>query len=141
MNEHRLKENHSSESEQTTRVKVKNKQARKTVGITLLLSLLVEAKNRNLNISRIIEQALLSILEYYPRQNKSEIPNSACGSSDFLSSGSFLKENDWCRGPGLNRRQPGLQLRPQMKTIRVGRSPRLSYLGNVNTSKERQMCF
>jgi hypothetical protein len=86
-------------------VKVKNKQARKTVGITLLLSLLVEAKNRNLNISRIIEQALLSILEYYPRQNKSEIPNSACGSSDFLSSGSFLKENDWCRGPGLNPRQ------------------------------------
>jgi hypothetical protein len=34
MNEHRLKENHSSESEQTTRVKVKNKQARKTVGIS-----------------------------------------------------------------------------------------------------------
>jgi hypothetical protein len=74
MNEHRKKENHPSESEQTIRVKVKNKQARKTVGITLLLSLLVEAKNRNLNISRIIEQALLSILEYYPRQNKSEIP-------------------------------------------------------------------
>ena len=103
------KENHSSESEQATRVKVKNKQARKTVGITLLLSLLVEAKNRNLDTSRITEQALLSILEYYPRQNKNEILNSACGSIDFLSSGSFLKENDWCRGPGLNRRQPGLQ--------------------------------
>ncbi len=34
----------------------------------------------------------------------------------------------WCRGPGLNRRQLGLQLRPHT-SIWVERSPRLSYLG------------
>jgi hypothetical protein len=56
--------NHSSKSEQTTRVKFHRKQARIKVGITLKPLLLTEARKRNLNISRITEQALESILDY-----------------------------------------------------------------------------
>ena len=85
-----LKQNHSSESEQTTRVKVNRKEPKKTVGITLPVSLIAETRKRNLNISRITEQALSSILEYLAQQNTTE-------SSKFLTVGSFLKETTRAR--------------------------------------------
>lgn len=59
-------ENYSSESIQNTRVKVKRK---KTVGITLPENLVKRARKHKLNISRITEQALLSILDYLEASN------------------------------------------------------------------------
>ena len=77
---------YSSISPQTTRVKRRRKTPRKTVGITLSPSLIEEARKRNLNISRICEQALQSILEYIPNKNEAE------SSKYFLTRGSFQKE-------------------------------------------------
>ena len=92
MNEHHLNSwrSHSSESERTTRVKVNREQAKKTVGITLPLNLLTEARNRDLDINRICEQALQSIIYYMPQQDETE-------SSKFLTVGSFLKETTRAR--------------------------------------------
>ena len=73
---------HSSKSEQITRVKVN---ARKTVGITLPENLIEKTRNHRLNISRITEQALNSILDYLQTQNLE--------SSNFLNERSFLKES------------------------------------------------
>ena len=89
MSERRLKhhKNHSSKSEQTTRVKSRKKKLKKTVGITISPRLLAEARKHKLNISRITEQALASILEYIRKENESE------SSKYFLSRGSFLKES------------------------------------------------
>ena len=53
---------YSSRKTKNTRVKVK--QRKKTVGITLPPNLVERARKHNLNISRITEQALLSILDY-----------------------------------------------------------------------------
>ena len=53
---------YSSGKAQNTRVKVK--QRKKTVGITLPINLVKRARKHKLNISRITEQALLSILYY-----------------------------------------------------------------------------
>jgi len=58
---------YSSKKTKNTRVKVK--QRKKTVGITLPKNLVERARKRNLNISRITEQALLSILDYLETQN------------------------------------------------------------------------
>ena len=70
-----------------TRVKVKRKQPKKTVGITLPTYIIEESRNKNLNIRRITEQVLLSILEYYPQETRTE------SSINFLSRGSFPKES------------------------------------------------
>jgi hypothetical protein len=67
-----------------TRVKVKHQ--KKTVGITIPPKLIKSARNHNLNLSRISEQALISILDYLETQNNKQ-------SSTFLSTGSFLKES------------------------------------------------
>ena len=67
--------NHSSESEQITRVKSHRKEAKTTVGLTISPSLLAEARNRNLNLSRILEQALQSILDYVQPQTETESSN------------------------------------------------------------------
>jgi hypothetical protein len=83
-----LNQNHSSKSGQTTRVKMKKKEPRITVGLTLPPYVVEEARKRNLNISRICEQALLSILDYYPQETETE-------SSKFLTECSFPKENSW----------------------------------------------
>ena len=56
---------YSSKSEDSTRVKMNS--WKKTVGITLPLNLIERARKRNLNISRITEQALSSILDYLER--------------------------------------------------------------------------
>ena len=58
---------------------------KKTVGITLPQNLVEKARNHHLNISRIAEQALLSILDYMETQNIKP-------SSDFLTEGSFPKK-------------------------------------------------
>ena len=66
--------NYSSSSAQITRVKRRKKTPKKTVGITLPPKLITEARKRKLNISRICEEALKSILDYYPSQNENENP-------------------------------------------------------------------
>ena len=53
---------HSSKKAENTRVKVKPR--KKTVGITLPQNLINRARKHKLNISRITEQALLSVLDY-----------------------------------------------------------------------------
>ena len=63
-------ESYSSKKKENTRVKVKPR--KKTVGITLPQNLVKRARKHNLNISRITEQALLSILDYLEAQNNSE---------------------------------------------------------------------
>jgi post-segregation antitoxin (ccd killing protein) len=98
MNEHTLKENHSSKSEQTTRVKSRRKQAKTTVGITISPILLAETRKHKLNTSRITEQALSSILEYLQTQNESDSSKPLNTSSQFLTEGSFQKETSECRG-------------------------------------------
>jgi hypothetical protein len=79
-------QNHPSKSEHATRVKVNRKEPKKTVGITLTTYIIEEARNRKLNLSRIAEQALLSIPEYYPQQTETE------SSISLLSRGCFPKE-------------------------------------------------
>ena len=81
MSETDLNRNHSSKSNQITRVKSRKKQAKKTVGITLPINIIKEARKHNLNISRITEQALISILDYLNHQNKPEISKSLYASS------------------------------------------------------------
>lgn len=72
----------ASESIGNTRVKVN----RKNVGITLLPNLIKQTRKNRLNISRVTEQTLNSILDYLDTQNQTE-------SSKFLSRSSFLKES------------------------------------------------
>jgi post-segregation antitoxin (ccd killing protein) len=59
MNEQNLNKNHRLKPQKRTQ---------KTVGITLPLSLVEEAQKHNLDISRICEQALQSVLEYMEAQ-------------------------------------------------------------------------
>ena len=77
-----LRKSHSGENTQNTRLKLK----RKTVGMTLPPNLIKKARKHRLNISRITEQALNSILHYLDAQNQNE-------SSIFLSESSFPKES------------------------------------------------
>jgi post-segregation antitoxin (ccd killing protein) len=69
-----------------------NKTRNKTI-VSLYLSrkLVEKARNQSLNLSRVTEQALSSILDYMESQN---IKLASETSSAFLSSGSFLKESD-----------------------------------------------
>jgi RNase P protein component len=73
-------ESYSSRKAENTRVKVK--QRKKTVGITIPINMVERARKRNLNISRITEEALSSILDYIQPSE----------SSIFLTRGSFQKE-------------------------------------------------
>jgi post-segregation antitoxin (ccd killing protein) len=65
---------------------VKVKPRKKTVGITLPPKVFEKARKHKLNISRISEQALNSILDYLETHNNEK-------SLEFLSTGSFLKES------------------------------------------------
>ena len=85
-----LLKNHSSGLFTFTRVKSQKKTPKTTVGITLSPQLLAEARKRNLNISRITEQALSSILKYLAQQNE-------CESSISLNACSLPRENAWAR--------------------------------------------
>ena len=86
MNEHEFKQNHSSDFILSTRVNSRRKQPKTTVGLTINPRILEEARNRNLNLSRIFEQALASILEYIPQETQTE------SSINFLTRGSLPKE-------------------------------------------------
>ena len=79
-------ESYSSGTAYLTRVRHRKKRAKKTVGITLPPRLIAEARRRNLNISRITEQALSSILDYLQPQHKNE------SSKYFLGETSFQKK-------------------------------------------------
>ncbi len=57
-----------------------------TVSLYLNKNLVEKAKKRNLNLSRVTEQALSSILDYMETQNNET-------GSNFLNAGSFLKES------------------------------------------------
>ncbi len=75
----------------TPRGKYHNKTEHKTtVSLYLSKNLVEQARKHKLNLSRITEQALNSILDYLNTQNPTE-------SSKFLSEGSFLKESSWAR--------------------------------------------
>jgi hypothetical protein len=79
-------------SQKVPRGKHHNKTDTKTtVSLYLDKSLVEMAKMRGLNLSRVTEQALSSILDYIETQNINSSPRR---SSVFLSSGSFLKESD-----------------------------------------------
>jgi hypothetical protein len=82
-----LGKGYSSDLFTFTRVSSRKKEARKTVGLTINPRLLEEARKRNLNLSRIFEQALSSILDYIPKETETE------SSISFLSRGSFPKES------------------------------------------------
>ena len=119
MNEHEYRQKHSSDLFTFIRVVSKKKQPRTTVGLTISPHLLMEARNRNLNLSRIFEQALSSILEFYPQQDKPE-------SSEFLSPGSFLEKE---AGP------TGIE--PAAYGLRVRRSSLTELRAHGNFSRKR----
>ena len=108
--------NHSSKIGQITRVKPRKIEPRKTVGITLPLSLIEEARKRNLNISRICEQALQSVLEYMEAQKidaQRKEAQTSFGEAFLQRKGSV----------------PRAGFEPATTRSSAGRSPRLSYLG------------
>ena len=68
-----------------------NKTATKTtVSLYLSRNLVKKARKHKLNLSKITEQALTSILDYLETQNNEKITTE---SSNFLSRGSFQKES------------------------------------------------
>jgi hypothetical protein len=82
----RRKENSSSKCSQFPRRKSHKKSSEKTtVGIFLSKKTVEQARFHKLNLSRIAEQALISILDYLEPQNNNQ-------SSNFLGTASFLKE-------------------------------------------------
>ena len=72
-----------------------------TVSLYLSKKMVEKARNHRLNLSRITEQALSSILDYLETQNPGR-------SSDSHSKGSFPKKVEWA-GPDLNRRSSARQ--------------------------------
>jgi hypothetical protein len=92
---------YSSKSERSTRVKMKS--WRKTVGITLPEDLIERAGNQGSNISKVTENALLSIIDYLETQNTKT-------STQFLDQPSFLKKVE--AGPtGIEPATYGLRVR------------------------------
>jgi hypothetical protein len=85
-----LNENDSTwKQKEVPRGKHHNKTATKTtVSLYLNRKLVEKARNHRLNLSRITEQTLFSILDYLEAQNRSE-------SSKFLGEASFPKKVLW----------------------------------------------
>jgi post-segregation antitoxin (ccd killing protein) len=107
----------SSEEQPIPRGKSHTKSKLKTtVGVYLPRDWVEKAKNKGLNLSRVTEQALSSILDYMDTQN---IKMNSETSPVFLSPGSFLKES------GV----PRAGFEPATTRSSAERSPRLSYLG------------
>ena len=97
-----------------------------TVSLYLSKNLVEKAKKHKLNLSRITEEALSSILSYAEAQNTQTTPKT---SSEFLGEASFPKEGSVPRAgfePATTRSSASL---PAAHGGRVERSPRLSYLG------------
>ena len=80
-----------------------NKTAFKTtVSLYLSRNLVEKAKKHKLNLSRILEEALSSILGYMEAQNTETAKNE---SSKFLGEASFQKEGSWAgSSAGMNAR-------------------------------------
>jgi post-segregation antitoxin (ccd killing protein) len=86
-----LKENSTWKDVKVPRGKHHNKtETKTTVSLYLSKKLIKKARDHRLNLSRITEQALSSILDYLEAQN-TEIPSNE--SSAFLNRRSFLKES------------------------------------------------
>ena len=82
-----LNENSTWKKPEVPRGKHHNQtETKTTVSLYLSKKVVKEARKHKLNLSRITEQALLSILDYLEAPNSTE-------SSKFLSTGSFLKES------------------------------------------------
>ncbi|TRO49125.1 hypothetical protein E2P47_01730, partial [Candidatus Bathyarchaeota archaeon] len=80
---------HTKKKQRVPRGKHHNKTATKTtVSLYLSKKMVEKARNHSLNLSRITEQALSSILDYLEAQNRSE-------SSKFLDETSFPKKVLW----------------------------------------------
>ena len=77
---------------------------KKTVSITLPRELIERARKRSLNLSRVMEQALSSILDYLETQEPK-------ASLDFLSPGSFIKKVE-AGPPGIEPGTPGFLCGP-----------------------------
>ena len=90
-----VKINSTWKKNKVPRGKGHNKTEKKTTVSFYLNKKTVErARFHNLNISRISEQALISVLDYLEPQNNKQ-------SSKFLSTGSFLKESVMVPRAGL----------------------------------------
>ena len=109
-------QNYSSSLAQITRVKRRRKTPRKTVGITLPPKLIEEARKHKLNISRICEQALQSVLEYMETQKINAQPKQAQNKKESI-------------GNVVSDMVPRAGFEPATTRSSAGRSPRLSYLG------------
>lgn len=81
---------------------------RKTVSIRLNRKILEKARNHGLNISRISEHALISILDYLESQNSES-------RSNFLTRGSFQKET--LRGLVVQRNCQKVVTSPAMRNL------------------------
>jgi hypothetical protein len=88
-------ESSSSKRSKSPRGKSHKESSEKTtVGIYLSKKTVERARFHNLNLSRISEQALISILDYLETQNKNQ-------SSEFLGEASFPKEGSMVPRAGL----------------------------------------
>jgi hypothetical protein len=85
--------NHSNKSIQITRVKVR----RKTVGLTIRENLLSEARENEINLSKLLENTLIQTLE--PQTNGFSLIKVLFSP----------KEKVWWAGPDLNRRPSARQ--------------------------------
>ena len=95
MNMNELGENSTWKNSAIPRGKYHNKTAIKTtVSLYLSKKIVEKARKHGLNLSRVTEQALNSILDYLETQNRTE-------SSKFLAEASFLKEGSVPRWPSL----------------------------------------
>ena len=110
--------NYSSSSAEITRVKRHKKIPKKTVGITLPPKLIEEARKHKLNISRICEQALQSVLEYMETQKINAQTKEAQNKKEGI-------------GNVVSDTVPRAGFEPATTRSSAGRSPRLSYLGSV----------
>ena len=111
------RESYSSKNAENTRVKVK--QRKKTVGITLPKKLVERARKHKLNISRITEQSLTSVLDWLETQN-TETAQKSISTAVRLS-----LPQVWCSGRDLN---PGRRLSPLFLGSRGRHTWSLSFL-------------
>jgi post-segregation antitoxin (ccd killing protein) len=99
-------------------------EAKTTVGLYLPKTLVEKAKKNKLNLSRILEEALNSILNYMEAQNNR---TSQTESSKFLGEASFLKEGS-PRWPSLVGHRLG-------KAVVAGSNPAREPLGGREASR------
>lgn len=125
-------QNYSSKSELTTRVKVRA--WKQTVGITLPRNLVERARNQGLNISRIAEQALSSVLDYIAQQKANETSISFLGEASFPKEGSGPVDQSGMIA-AFARRKPRVQIPPgplRARRLRTTNQPKQQVLDPFN---------